>query len=60
MMPGTQGSKGIVSWNVNFMNAYNIKNALSVHALMVFTILCFLVDEIIKLKVLASSIENTK
>jgi hypothetical protein len=39
------------------LKAYNNKR--SVHALMVFTILCFLVDEYTKLKVLACSFEIT-
>ncbi len=38
---------------MNFCNAYNIKYVLSVHALIGFSIFCFLVDEKIKLKVLA-------
>jgi hypothetical protein len=37
--------------------AYNIKLVLSVHALVVFTIFCLLVDEKIKLKALACSFE---
>jgi hypothetical protein len=40
-------------------NTCNIKQMVSVHALMVYTILCFLVDEIIELKVLACSFEIT-
>jgi hypothetical protein len=42
-----------------FLEAYNIKQVLSVHALMVFKIFGFLVDEIIILKVLASTFDST-
>ncbi len=40
-----------------FLKAYNNKQVLSVHALIVFTIFCFFVDEKIKLKVLLASLK---
>ncbi len=43
----------------NFLKAYNKKLVLSVHALMVFTIFCFLVDKKNELKVLAFFFEIT-
>jgi hypothetical protein len=42
-----------------FLKAYNIKKVLSVHALIGFTVFGVLVDEKIKLKVLACSFETT-
>jgi hypothetical protein len=53
--------KGIVSRDEykGLYNTCNIKQMVSVHVLMVFTIFCFLVDEIIELKVLACSFEIT-
>ncbi len=41
----------------NFLKAYSIKQVLSVHALIVFRIVCFLVDEIIVLKVELASLK---
>jgi hypothetical protein len=49
--------KGIVSRDEYFLKAQNNKLVLSVHALVVFTFFCILVDEIIKLKVVACSFE---
>ncbi len=46
----------IVPRDEYFLKTYDNKKVLSVHAL-VFTIFCFLVDEIIKLKVLACFFE---
>jgi hypothetical protein len=46
-----------VSQDKYFFKAYNYKKVLPVHALIVFTVFGFLVDEKIKLKVLASSFE---
>ncbi len=43
----------------NFLKAYIKKWVLSVHALMVLTIFCFLVEKKINLKVLACSFEIT-
>ncbi len=40
-----------------FLTAYTIKEVLSVDALLVFTTFCFLVDEKIKLQVLAYTFE---
>jgi hypothetical protein len=51
--------KGLFHEINSFLKAYNNKKVLSVHALIVFTILCFLVDETIKLKVLACFFEIT-
>jgi hypothetical protein len=51
--------KGLYHDMNSFLKAYNNKKVLSVHALIVFTILCFLVDETIKLKVLACFFEIT-
>ncbi len=50
--------KGIVSREEYFLKAYYNKQALSVHALMFFTVFCFLVDKKIKLKVLAYLLTN--
>ncbi len=53
-LPLLRTLKGILS----FLKAYNNKYLLSVHALMVFTIFCFIVDEKIKFKVLACFFES--
>jgi hypothetical protein len=49
--------KRIVSRDEYFFKAYNNKQVLSVHALLVFQIFSFLVDVKIKLKILACSFE---
>jgi hypothetical protein len=48
-----------IKGNVHEMNILFNKQVLSEHALIVFTIFCFLVDEKIKFKVLACSFEIT-
>jgi hypothetical protein len=51
--------KGLCHEMKKIFEAYYNKLVLSVHALMVLTIFCFLVDEKMKLKVLACSFEIT-
>jgi hypothetical protein len=51
--------KGLISRDEYFLKAYNNKLVLSVHALAVFTFFCLLVDEKIKLKVVACFFEIT-
>jgi hypothetical protein len=51
--------KGLCHEMKFFFKAYYNKLVLSVHALVVLTIFCFLVDEKMKLKVLACSFEIT-
>ena len=53
------GLKGLCHEMNICLKAYNNKWVLSVHALIVFTIFCSLVDEKIKIKVLACSFEIT-
>ncbi len=45
--------------NIFFKGLNNNNEVLSVHALMVFTMLCFLVDEIIKPNILDCSLDIT-
>jgi hypothetical protein len=47
----------IMSRDDYFLKVCNNKKAFSVHVLIVFTIICFVVDEKLKLKVLACSFE---
>ncbi len=51
--------KGLYQEMNIFLKAYHNEYVLSVHTLIVFTIVCYLVDEKFKLKVLACSFEIT-